>query len=42
VQTLEKEYNESKQEKDFLDNEIRKTEGRLTRASQLTEGLADE
>ena len=42
VQLLEKQYNESKQEKDYLDNEIKVTEGRLSRSGQLTEGLADE
>ena len=32
VQLLEKQYNESKQEKDYLDNEIKMTEGRLSRS----------
>jgi len=42
VQQLEKSYNESKLEKDNLDDEVKRTEARLGRASQLTEGLADE
>jgi hypothetical protein len=42
VQTLEKSYAESKAEKEFLDSEIKQTEERLNRASQLTEGLSEE
>ena len=42
VQLLEQQYNENKKEKDRLDEEIQKTEARLSRASDLTKGLEDE
>ncbi|EGR30170.1 hypothetical protein IMG5_139330 [Ichthyophthirius multifiliis] len=42
VGKLEREYNENKQEKDRLDQDIQKTADRLVRAEELTVGLADE
>ena len=42
MQTLEKQYSESKAEKESLDQDIKQTEERLHRASQLTEGLSEE
>lgn len=42
VMVLEQQYNENKKEKDRLDEEIQKTEARLSRASDLTKGLEDE
>ena len=42
VMLLEQQYTENKKEKDRLDEEIQRTEARLTRASDLTKGLEDE
>lgn len=42
VTELENLYNKNKMEKEKLDAEITKTEQRLERANQLTEGLSDE
>ena len=39
VQALEQGYKKSKEEKEALEFEIKQSEDRLLRASQLTEGL---
>jgi dynein heavy chain len=42
VNLLEQQYIDNKKEKDRLDEEIKKTEARLSRAEELTKGLEDE
>lgn len=42
VNLLEQQYNDNKKEKDRLDEEIKRTEARLSRAEELTKGLEDE